>query len=179
MSELQQSWIDVGYAIFAGEGPNALKVEVLARQVNKSKSSFYHHFVDMEIFVEHLLKHHLNRSAIISEEERQCQNVIPELLEVLIRNKQDLLFNRQLRIHRNVPAFQACFQKASEEVGGAIAGIWAEALGLQDHSHLAQMVLKLSLENFYLQITAENLNYDWLEQYMRELQSMIRELKNA
>lgn len=175
MSELKQSWIDVGYDLFSKEGPKGLKVEVLARLVGKSKSSFYHHFADLEVFTGHLLRYHLSCSEVIVRKEQECKNVIPELLHVLVEHKQDLLFNRQLRVHRSNPEFEVCFQKTSAEVGAAVLGIWAEALGLQDNSSLVLMILRLSLENFYLQITEDTLTYEWLEKYVKDLQAMARE----
>lgn len=178
MTDLTLPWIQIGYEIFSQEGPQGLKVEVMARGVQKSKSSFYHHFADMEGFTEQLLTYHLKRSAIIAEQEQQCPRVIPDLLLLLLDVKEDLLFSRQLRIHRNVPAFKACFERASQEVGEAIGDIWAEALGLTDNSYLAMIVLNLSLENFYLQLTPETLTYEWLLTYIQGLQRMVREFKN-
>lgn len=175
MSNIKQPWIDAGYERFAKHGPDGLKIEVISRIVGKSKSSFYHHFADLEVFTAHLLRYHLERSAIIVEKENHCKNVIPELLHVLVDHKQDLLFNRQLRVHRSNPEFEACFQKTSAEVGGAVLGIWAEALSLQDNSNLVLMILRLSIENFYLQITEDTLTYEWMEQYVKELQTMARE----
>ena len=169
----KQPWILVGYNIFSKEGQTGLKIEVIARKVGKSKSSFYHHFADIEIFTELLLNYHLERAIVIAEMEKCCNNVVPDLLNVLIEVKEDLLFNRQLRINRQIPAFKNCFEKSSKAVGEAILGIWAEMLGLGDNSHLAQMVLNLSLENFYLQITEETLTYEWLLNYVRDLKTMV------
>ncbi len=169
----KQSWILVGYNIFSKQGQTGLKVEVIARKVGKSKSSFYHHFADIEIFTELLLNYHFERAIVIAEMEKCCNNVVPDLLNVLIEVKEDLLFNRQLRINRQIPAFKNCFEKSNKAVGEAILGIWAEMLGLGDNSHLAQMVLNLSLENFYLQITEETLTYEWLLNYVRDLKTMV------
>jgi AcrR family transcriptional regulator len=177
-SDNKQPWILVGYGIFSKGGPKGLKIQVLAREVGKSKSSFYHHFADMEVFTEVLLNYHLERAKIIAHRERLCKNVVPDLLHLLVEVKQDLLFNRQLRINRNSNQFKGCFEKASREVGEAILGIWAETLTLEDNSNLARMVLNLSLENFYLQITEETLTYEWLLNYIRELQTMVKEFKN-
>ncbi len=174
ITAIKKPWVEVGYEIFASEGPNGLKVERLARLVHKNKSSFYHHFADLEVFTEHLLAYHLERSRIIAVRESQCKNVVPELLEVILEFKQDLFFNRQLRIHRNIESFRICFEKSSAEVGEAILDVWAETLGIGGNSHLAQMVLNLSLENFYLQITPATLNYDWLVAYIENLKAMIR-----
>ena len=170
----KQPWILVGYHLFAREGPKGLKIEVIARQVNKSKSSFYHHFADLEVFTQILLEHHLERAKTIADKERLCKNVVPDLLHLLVEVKQDLLFNRQLRINRNISQYKQCFEKASREVGEAILGIWAETLSLDNNSDLAHMVLNLSLENFYLQITEETLTYEWLLNYVSELQMMVK-----
>jgi len=141
----KQPWILVGYHLFAQEGPKGLKIEVIARQVNKSKSSFYHHFADLEVFTQILLEHHLERAKIIVNKERLCKNVVPDLLHLLVEVKPNLLFNRQLRINRNISYYNQCFEKASREVGETILGIWAEALNLGNDSNLAHMVLNLSL----------------------------------
>jgi AcrR family transcriptional regulator len=169
----KQPWILVGYNIFSKEGQRGLKVEVIARKVGKSKSSFYHHFADIEIFTEALLNYHLERAIVIADMEKGCKNVVPDLLNVLIEVKEDLLFNRQLRINRQIPAFKNCFEKSSKVVGNAILSIWAEMLGLGDNSHLAQIVLNLSLENFYLQITEDTLTYEWLLNYVKDLKTMV------
>ncbi|MEM6633150.1 MAG: TetR/AcrR family transcriptional regulator [Bacteroidota bacterium] len=174
MNALQKNWVLAGYTLFATEGPTGLKVEPLARKVNKSKSSFYHHFADIEIFTEFLLQYHLNRAECIAVRESQCKNVIPELLEVIVEFKEDILFNRQIRIHRNKPGFQTCLEQVNGLISDAILNIWAEALGIADNSRLAQMVLMLTLENFYLQITPETLTYEWLLRYVQDLQCMVQ-----
>ena len=52
--------------------------------------------------------------------------------------------------------------------------LWSGTLELQDNHHLAGLVLKLSMENFYLQITDETLNHSWLTNYFQELILLIR-----
>jgi AcrR family transcriptional regulator len=177
-NDSKRPWILVGYQIFSREGPKGLKIEVLARQVKKSKSSFYHHFADLEIFTEMLLRYHLERAEIIAERESQCKNVIPDLLHVLLEFKQDLFFNRQLRVNRHINQFKNCFEKSSKNLGEAILGIWADTLGLTGNSKLAGLVLGLSLENFYLQITEETFTYEWLKNYVNHLQVMVKEFEN-
>lgn len=177
--DTKQDWILVGYELFAKEGPQGLKVEVIARKVGKSKSSFYHHFADIEVFTEFLLNYHVEVAKVIGERERLCKNVVPELLLLLLEIKQDLLFNRQLRIHRSTPAFKACFERVSREMGDAIVGIWAEMLGIPAQESLAGLVLGLTIENFYLQITEETLTYEWLLNYTNEIRFMVQGFKNS
>jgi AcrR family transcriptional regulator len=57
-----QSWLFAGYELFAEKGPEGLKIEVLAQKVGISKSSFYHHFADLELFTDFLLKYYLDQA---------------------------------------------------------------------------------------------------------------------
>ena len=178
MTAAKQAWILEGYALFAKEGPKGLKVEVLAKLVNKSKSSFYHYFADVEGFTTALLAYHLDRAAIMAEKEQACTNIIPELLNVILDFKQDLLFHRQLRVHRSNPSFKACYEKINQHIDHSILDIWAELIGLSKQKQLASAFLALITENFFLQLTEETLTYDWLLNYFNELRSMANGLVN-
>lgn len=173
MENSLQPWITVGYSVFAQHGPHGLKVEALARRAGISKSSFYHHFGDVDVFVEALLQHHLKRAHEIAGRERQCKNVDPELLLILIDVKEDLLFNRQLRVNRDIPQFKTCFELAGHETGTAIMKIWSEAIGLSHDAASAELILVLTLENFFLQITEETLNYEWLSNYIHNIKNLV------
>lgn len=169
----RQQWIDGGYALFAEHGPSGLKVEVLARRVGRSKSGFYHHFADVEVFREVLLQEHVERSRRIAERERACARLVPDLLELLVDVQEDLYFQRQLRIHRADPAYRACFERASAATAPAMGAIWAAGLGLEERSALAHMVLELVLDNFYLRIHPGTMDYAWLLAYVQEVQAMV------
>ena len=175
--EAKQAWIYIGYDLFSKEGPKGIKVEVLAKKVGKSKSSFYHHFSDLEFFMESLLNLHLEKAKRISLQAAKCKKMAPDLLNLLIDIKQDLLFNRQLRINRQMPNFKQCFQAANKLVENAFLDVWAIELGLSEKKHLAQSVLSLTVENFYLQITEETLTYNWLKLFLIEIQAMVRGIR--
>jgi AcrR family transcriptional regulator len=174
---IKQPWIVAGYEIFSNEGPKGLKVEVIARKVKKSKSSFYHFFADIDCFVEELLAHHLLQTKIIAEREKLCKNIVPELLNILLEVKQDLLFHRQLRINRHIPNFKKCFEDAHKEVEEVILKIWSDTLDLSNQTYIARIVFGLMIENFYLQITEETLTYEWLLNYINEIRFMVEEIK--
>lgn len=106
MTPAKEIWIKAGYEIFAISGDIALKVETLAKKLKISKSSFYHHFAEMEIFIDHLLDYHLSQSAVISEKENNAQKIDPDLIAILVEHKIDLLFNRQLRIKQEVSPYK-------------------------------------------------------------------------
>lgn len=173
MKKAQQIWIEKGYQVFAYEGPQELKVERLSKSIGKNKSSFYHYFAELEIFISELLVYHFEQAKIMAAKEAQCTSR-KEFISIILEHKLDLLFNRQLRIHRENPEFEACFVKINHFSTPAMIGVWSEIIGLKENSHLAELVLRLSLENFFLQITDETLNTTWLNQYFDQLRSLIQ-----
>jgi len=175
-NNIVKPWIALGYETFAKEGAKHLKIEALSRKIGKNKSSFYHLFTDLNVFNTFLLKYHLEQAQIIAEKENNCKSEA-ELIEILIEHKIDLLFNRQLRIHRANKEFEACFLKTNQITGNAIKGIWSEILDLKDDSFLAELVFKFSLENFYLQITEESINREWLKGYFNEIKTLVKAMR--
>ena len=165
-------WILTGYSIFALKGRAGLKIEPLAKAVGKSKSSFYHHFADLDVFVEQLLAYHLQQAQVMALKEQQAQNIDPELIQILVDHKTDLLFNRQLRIHQNVPAFALTLQRSNVMVGDAFVQLWIKDLHLKLSQQQVEGLFTLALENFFLQINADNLNQDWLSNYFGHLKKI-------
>lgn len=169
-------WIKIGYEIFALKGPANLKIECLSKEVGKNKSSFYHHFADLETFTTILLTYHLKQAKLFAIEESGCETR-DELINVFINYKIDLLFNRQLRIYRDNILFEECFVATNQISEKAIIRIWAKILNLENNSYLAKLVFRLSLENFFLQITNETINYSWINNYMDNLLNLIATFK--
>ncbi|TAF68112.1 MAG: TetR/AcrR family transcriptional regulator [Cytophagales bacterium] len=167
-------WIETGYALFANEGMQALKVERLAKKVGISKSSFYHYFADNELFIEELLDYHLQQSRIIAEKEKKSNHIDPDLIAILIEHKTDLLFNRQLRIQRNNPRFAHTLSLSDQIVGNSFIAIWVKDLGLQLSQKQLEGIFSLALENFYLQISEQNLSTIWLSNYFENLKTIVK-----
>lgn len=176
--DTKERWILAGYDLFAKDGPKGIKIEVIAKIVGISKSSFYHHFADIQIFTDILLDYHLDRAKIVAEKERACKDIDPELINVLLEFRQDLLFNRQLRINRSDSRFSRCFEVSNQLAKMAIMEIWAKDVGLKHKSKLVEILFSLVIENFYLQITEETLNYEWLSKYFKDLRNLTHEFKN-
>lgn len=173
---IEQPWIEAGYEIFSRQGPEALKIEQIARRVGISKSSFYHHFADMDIFREKLLEWHLERACKLAEKAKLCKAIVPDLLLVFVEMKQDLLFNRQLRIHRNNISFQLCFERAHSVVQDEFIGLWAEMLGLTDQPRIARNILDVATDLFYQRITNDNLTYDWFVAFLDEIKVFLKDV---
>lgn len=170
-------WIEAGYFLFAKEGPNGLKVEALARQVGISKSSFYHLFADMVVFQEKLLQYHIERAKKMSTLALESKNIVPDLLQLLVNHKQELLFNRQLCINRENQIFQSYFEKAFAIVEISFFDKWVNVLELKEQPHIARNILKIYADNFFLRITAENLNYEWLLKLLNEIKILVNDFK--
>ncbi len=171
-TDTKEIWIKKGYEIFATLGQSGLKIESLARKVGKSKSSFYHHFADLELFTDILLKHHIEQSKIIAQKEQNAANIDPELINILVEHKTDLLFNRQLRINQNIKSFALALEQSNKNVGDAFVHVWIEDLGLQLSKRQIEGIFTLVLENFFLQINTETLNYEWLSSYFKNLKKI-------
>lgn len=177
MHQLKEPWLTAGYSLFALKGPDHLKIERMAQQIGKNKSSFYHFFADLEIFMRHLLDHHLSQAKIIADKESNAQSR-DDLISVILEHKMDLLFNRQLRIHRENQQFDACFQQVNEITIPALIPIWSAIIGLEKDMQLSEVVLRLSLENFFLQITDDTLTEGWLSQYFDTISNMVAHFKS-
>ena len=162
-------WIKKGYEIFALEGFKSLKIESLSKKVGISKSSFYHHFSDMDVFVELLMQYHLEQAHIIAKKEHHAKNVEPELINILTEHKIDLLFNRQLRINRVHKNYADTLIQSDIIIGNVFAMAWVKDLNLKLNQLQLEGIFELVMENFYLQINLENLNHTWLANYFTNL----------
>ncbi|MDX1958650.1 MAG: hypothetical protein SFU98_08765 [Leptospiraceae bacterium] len=177
-NQLKIEWIKIGYENFANSGFNGLKVELLSKHLKKSKSSFYHHFIDLENFILHLTKYHLERCVILQKKEQGCKNIDPELIEVLVEYKIDLLFNKQLRVNRDKYNFKTIIEESNLITGSTFIEIWSKDLDLNLREQQLQDAFSLVLENFFLQITFETLEYNWLSNYFSELKEKIKNLSS-
>jgi len=175
-SKITMPWLEVGYTIFSNEGPQGLKIEALAREVGKSKSSFYHCFADLDIFIDELLCFHVVKSTEIFNRVKLCENVVPDVFEVLFEYKEDAFFNRQLRINRHIKSYKLCFEKAHKPIEDALLEVWPEAIGLENKPHLARMILNLTVENFYLRLTDETFTEQGLNNYLDEIRAIAKEI---
>lgn len=178
MKDKEEIWITTGYESFALTGENNLKIEQLAKRVGISKSSFYHHFADLNIFKEKLLLHHLNQSVIIANKEKSSATIYPDLINILIEHKIDLLFNRQLRIHSNNLRFKEVLKKSDKIIGTDFIKLWLADTKMKLTPEQSEGLFELAIENFYLQINQDNINKEWLQQYFDNLNRIARKFES-
>lgn len=171
---MKENWIKTGYEMFAISGHKELKVEVLAKKLGISKSSFYYHFAEMDIFIEHLFDYHLTQSKVIAQKETAAEKIDPDLIDILVEHKIDLLFNRQLRINQHMEWHKTILARANEITGKAHLKLFAKGLQLKITSKQLEGLLELALENFFLQINQDNLNHAWLRAYFDNFRTIAK-----
>ena len=172
----KRPWIEIGHQTVADSGFGSLSVELISRVVGKNKSSFYHHFGDLEVIKAELLQHHLLNAKEFAKEIEQCECIVPDMINVFLLYKTDFFFHKQLRIERANPECKKCFEKVFELYETAVLEKWAEFLKLEKQPQLASTFLSFISENFLLQITLETYNYDWLQNYLGEVLVMLSQL---
>ena len=178
MKETKQIWISKGYDTFARKGLAELKIQTLAKDVGISKSSFYHLFFDLDHFVDQLITYHLVQAKQIAKLELECKSIDPELIHILIQHKMDLLFNRQLRVQRELIRFEQIINESTQIIAESFLIVWEKNLSKTINQVELQKLFQLALDNFFLKITYENLNYNWLSEYFKELNSLTSNFAN-
>ena len=167
-------WIKVGYEVFAMKGLSGLQVEPIAKIVGKNKSSFYHLFADIEIFLDELLLYHIAQVKLMCEKETQAHSFNPDIINIFVEHKIDILFNKQLRINHH----NAEFRKVLEITDTGLAEVYTFLLKTDLELNLQQKGIdsffQLALNNFFLQINADNLNFQWLADYFDEIKRLAK-----
>lgn len=171
-------WIEEAYNVFAFEGHRAIKIEILAKRIGKSKSSFYHFFADLNLFLEELCLYHVQRASEIAKNATVLPKDSKALIHFLLSVKNDIFFQRELRVHRQQPLFEKTITDSHKQVENALLPVFAKAIGLEQDLFAAKMILHLTIENFYLQVQPNSFNVKWLMQYLNNLQNTVKLLRN-
>ena len=102
-----------------------------------------------------------------------CSNLDPDIIQVIIEHKTDLLFSKQLLMNRSEKRYIHTFEKVNQLTSEAFMDVWVKSMNFHNQTLKAEKLYQFSLENFYSQITEENLQFSWLQQYFKNLQQII------
>lgn len=174
MIKSKEVWIRKGYEIYALNGFESLKIEQLANVVGISKSSFYHHFADLEYFLENLINHHYQKCLILSQKEKDCKSIFPELINILLEHKIDLLFHRQLRINRNEKVIESALLRSNQILGNYAVMLWAKEINLNLNANQLKGLFEIATDDFYMRINKDNLDYQYLSNYFQNLSQITK-----
>ncbi len=122
----------------------------MANNLNKSRSSFYHAFLDLEIYVDSFLDSHIKRGELLSQLLDNCQKLDPEIIELFIIYKQDILFNKQLFLDSGNKKFMIVGNIVNTNILTHLLPHFAKYLLLENQSAVAKYFLNFKKINFYL-----------------------------
>ena len=174
MSELNNArliWIEKGYEQFALYGPENFSVNLLSKSIGFSRASFYHHFGDIELFLDELLsKHWIMAEAFNSMSKEKCLKLFPDLYQLLEQIPIPLKFNMQLFHHRNHPRFNFLFVKIYESSANSFAlKLFKEHLGLiQSEKDIYHLWLTMG-EAWYSRLKPDDLTSSTLQKHAEEI----------
>ena len=172
-NEKRQKWIVLGYELISDEGLKNLSIESLSRTMNKSKSSFYNYFGEMDLFMVELLSYHIDRSKLFGNEISTIKGIRPGLVNILLEYKSDILFHKQLYLNRDNPKFRNCIERVFSIYGQPIAEKWADYFGLSHNRLFVEKFHRFIAEHFLLIIDSDNYNFNWIDNYLKELSSLL------
>jgi AcrR family transcriptional regulator len=175
-STTYQNWIDKGYELFTHSGPDGIKVETLARKMHVSKSSFYYHFGDQETFLELLLEEHYHITERFGADAKQCKAFVPDFIDVMLKYQSAILFQRQLRIHRENLDFQLAYQRAADTVNREMLPIWAKHMGIDSDMNFARSLYTVIEDSFYERVREKTFSLEWIYGFLHENESVIQGL---
>lgn len=170
-------WLQHGYRLFAENGPPGLKVEILARMVGKSKSSFYHYFSDLEAFVALLLKMHIQRATEMAEAIDLAQKHKSDFVSVVLNFKEDILFHRQLRFNRHLSEYFNCLTEAHSIIETPSVNILALNNGLADHKSVVRLYFQFVLENFLFRVASPSIDAEWINGFCLEVSQLLKAIR--
>ena len=161
---MKKKWLEQGYKDFAIDGPDKLSINNLAKKVGASRSSFYHYFAEIDVFVDELLELHWTIcQEFNSAGKKSCKKMIPDLYELLAEYPIPLQFSRQLFLNRNIPRYNYVFLKAYETSAKIfVLDLFGDHINMQlPHRDLNHLFLTLG-EAWYSRLDPQDLSAEVL-----------------
>jgi AcrR family transcriptional regulator len=173
---MREDWLEQGYIDFAEYGPDQLSINRIGKVIGASRSSFYHHFGDVDLFIDELLQYHWSIAVEFNTKGKEyCKQLIPDLYDALAQYPVPLKFSIQLFHNRHIPRFNYLFNKTYESSAeGFLLPLFADHLGVETSpSELKNLWITLG-EAWYSRLDPKDLS----AKTMAELsESMLRDMK--
>jgi AcrR family transcriptional regulator len=177
----KQLWIEKGYEHFAFNGPFKFSVNQLSKDSGLSRASFYHHFGEIELFIDELLNVHWSICQAFDQKcAETCQSLVPDIYKLLAEYPIALRFNLQLFRHRHIPKFNIIFIKTFESSSNTFAlNLFAEHFSLVlNHSELSSLWLTLC-ESWYSRLNPDQLSEKELVAHGKDILNSLQTLIEA
>lgn len=177
----KQRWIEKGYEHFALYGPDNISINAISKEISSPRASFYHHFSDMEVFINVLLEANLDVNRRFIEEGKECcDRMLPDYFQLLERYPMALRFQRQLFMNRHIPIFGYMFSKIQSRVSKELTlELFVKEFDLNfKHEDVADLFFTLS-ESWYTRINPEKLDAVELQRITEEIVNSIVKLMSS
>ncbi len=153
-------WIEVGYDLFAKEGPEGIQIERLARILGLNKSGFYHYFGDLESYYKQLVQWHYRVYTLFIDDVAKCENVDPEYLQVGLQHKIAVMAQMQFVRNKSNPKFYGVHKELDDTLGRVVFRIWADHIDIHSNPDLVIQYHAMIRDMFYSRIGWENFTLD-------------------
>lgn len=169
-------WVIAGYEEFALHGLDGIKVERLAKKLNRNKSSYYHYFLEQPFFYESLMDHHIKVCQLLKTRMSQIQNFDPDFLHVLLDFRTTILVHSQLVTYRKIELFAKYYGLVNVIVETTVVPKWSEYIGLKNNHKMAAKLFEIFRDMFYSRITPELMTEDFLRGVIVEAKSVTAQM---
>ena len=170
-------WIEEGYKQFAIDGPDEFHVEKLAKSLGLNKSGFYHYFVDRESFFEALLEYHHEENNRFCKEISESKYFDPDYLNLVLKYKYAVFFQKQLRANSDNPKFRETFLSVWKNNEKVLLPLWSMHLKIQGNMTLASELWGIFRDVFFMRARIEILDMAFLHSLSYEFTSVLEVLK--
>ena len=171
----KQKWIEKGYEHFALYGLENLSINKISKEIGSPRASFYHHFGDIDVFIEELLDMHWEiDQQFRSIGAQKCKKLFPDLYLLLEQYPIPLKFSKQLFLNRNIPAYNYLFMKSYNASAKAfILKLFSEQFSF-NHTDIDTYNLWLTVgESWYSRLDTNNLSAAKMQQLAEEIMNSI------
>jgi hypothetical protein len=106
----------------------------------------------------------------------QLRKIDPDYLLLLIEHTPTVMFQVQLTRHKEIHSFYQASEKVDHLVNKSVRSLWNEFLGINGSPDLAMRYFHIVRDMFYTRISFQNLNYQFLHDFVTEAKSLIDQI---
>ena len=176
VSNSSNKWIEAGYTLFAESGPDAIQIEKMARMLKTNKSGFYYFFGDKEIFFDELAKYHNQIGIKFANEIKAIKNFDPEYIDLLMKYRNPLFVQMQMRKHGEIKVFGDTFEMIRKRNDLLQLAVWSEFLGLPNQQILAAELFDIARDMIYTRLSPENVTKDSLTGLFELIRKVVQKI---
>jgi AcrR family transcriptional regulator len=172
MTSKTEKWVEAGYRLLATDEIDGINIERLARVLKANKSGFYHYFGTREEYFKSLINHHIDRAKIVATEIQHCERIDPDLLMVIVKEKNFFLVEAQLLLKGKPLKVKFDTTEAGRTIADEVVTLWRKHNEPVTDLKGALATVDIIRHYFYARIDAQNINYKFLHGLLEEIKGL-------